>query len=150
MEFAFKLRPATVEDVGVIRVLIVQARINPTGLDWRRFVVAEDGDGNVIGCGQVKPHRDGSHELASIVVEEAWRGQGVARAMIEHLLAGHTGTLYLMCRSSLGPLYEKFGFSNIEADEMPKYFRRVSQLAGLADMLRKDGETLLVMQRGQA
>jgi len=56
-------------------------------LDWKRFVVAETHDGGFIGCGQLKPHKDSSLELASIAVDASYRGQGVARAMIEHLLA---------------------------------------------------------------
>lgn len=88
-------------------------------------------------------------ELASIAVTSEWRGKGIARAIIEHLLAAQKGVLYLMCQSSLGPLYEKFGFAVIQEEQMPKYFRRVSKLAGMAELMRKQGETLLVMQRGQ-
>jgi hypothetical protein len=36
----FSLRPATVEDDPAIRGLVHIGRINPTGLDWRRFIVA--------------------------------------------------------------------------------------------------------------
>ncbi|MCH7662995.1 MAG: GNAT family N-acetyltransferase [Chloroflexi bacterium] len=136
------------KDAKAIRALIIKSRINPTGLDWQRFVLAvADGD-EIIGCGQIKPHRDGSLELASIAVISAWRRNGVARAIIEYLLTAHQGTLYLMCQSSLRPLYEKFGFETIQAQQMPKYFRRVSKLVGLAELMRKQGETLLVMQRG--
>ena len=57
------------------------------------------------------------------------------------------GTLYLMCRSGLGPLYEKFGFYPLEYDEMPRYFQRVSKLVGVLNAVRKTNETLLVMCR---
>ena len=87
----FTLRPAAQADDQAIRDLVHIGQINPTGLDWRRFLVAETGQGQVIGCGQVKPHRDGSRELASIVVHPAWRGQGVARAVIERLIHEHGG-----------------------------------------------------------
>ena len=126
---------------------MISGGINPTGLDWRRFVVAVSPQGEVIGCGQVKPHRDGSLELASIAVTPERRGQGVARAIIEHLLAENQGELYLMCRSGLGGLYEKFGFRVIQPDEMPRYFRKISRLVGLVEVLRRDGESLLVMKR---
>ena len=105
----YKLRPAEAKDANAIRVLIIKSRINPTGLDWQRFVLAVTDEDEIIGCGQIKPHRDGSLELASIAVAPAWRGKGLARTIIEHLLAAHQGVLYLMCQSSLGPLYEKFG-----------------------------------------
>lgn len=142
----FALRTATVEDFLAIRALVRAVRINPTGLDWRRFIVAVTPQGEVIGCGQVKPHADGSRELASIAVQRAYRGRGVARAIIERLLADSPRPLYLMCRSSLGGLYERFGFHPVAPGEMPTYFRRISRLAGLAGLLAREGETLLVMK----
>jgi len=141
------LRKATQDDSAAIRSLVLEGGINPTGLDWTRFVVATDQSGTVIGCGQLKPHRDGSLELASLAVMETQRGRGIARALIEHLIAQEDGTLYLMCRSGLGPLYEKFGFYPLEYDEMPRYFQRVSKLVGVLNAVRKTNETLLVMCR---
>ncbi len=144
---AYEIRSATVDDSKHIQRLVRAALVNPTGLEWSRFVVAVTPKGEIIGCGQIKPHRDGSEELASIVVEPPWQGRGVARGIIEHLLASQQGTLHLMCRSALGPLYEKFGFRELEFDEMPKYFQRVSRLTSVLEILRKEGETLLVMRR---
>lgn len=147
MQQNFNLRPAAVNDAKTIRSMVIEGRINFVGLDWKRFLVAESDAGEVIGCGQLKPHRDGSVELASIVVTPNWRERGVARAIIEHLISSHDGTLYLLCQSSLGPMYEKFGFEALELETMPRFFRRVSKLAGLADVLSQRGETLLVMGR---
>ena len=144
----FKLRPAVEEDDAAIRALVKEGRINPTGLKWPRFVVAVNSVGEVVGCGQVKSHRDGSIELASLVVTAEWRGLGLARAIIEYLVCEHPEDMYLMCRSSLGDFYERFDFRALRETEMSPYFRRISRLASLAEFLRKDGETLLVMQRG--
>lgn len=143
----FTLRPAAQADDQAIRDLVHIGQINPTGLDWRRFLVAETGQGQVIGCGQVKPHRDGSCELASIVVHPGWRGQGVARAIIERLTGEQDRELYLMCRSPLGPFYAKFGFRALEVAEMPPYFRRILRLAGLINALSNQRTSLLVMKR---
>jgi N-acetylglutamate synthase-like GNAT family acetyltransferase len=143
----YQLRQATSDDSPSIRKLVLEAHINPTSLDWNRFIVAVDPKDRVIGCGQVKPHRDGSLELASLVVHPSWRGLGMARDILEHLIASHEGTLYLMCRSSLGPLYEKFGFQAIDTPQMPKYFQRVSRISGIIETLRKEGEKLLIMKR---
>jgi len=144
---SYTLRPATHEDIPRIRSLVIAGHINPTGLDWKRFIVAVDegADAQVIGCGQIKPHGDGVLELASIVVDPTWRGRDVARGIIEHLIASQEGTLYLMCRSSLRSLYEKFGFRPLAYNEMPKYFQRVSRLSSIIEILQKEGETLLVM-----
>jgi len=51
-----------------------------------------------------------------------------------------------MCESSLGVLYEKFGFRSVSYDEMPRYFQRMSKLAGLVTTLARRDLHLLVMK----
>jgi amino-acid N-acetyltransferase len=143
----FSLRPSIPSDFPAIKNLVRTAQINPTGLKWPRFVIAESDLGEVIGCAQIKPHRDGSFELASLVVAENYRGQGIARSIVAHLTTHHEGTLYLMCRSSLREFYQKLGFAPVSEPQMPPYFRRISRLASLAEFLQKEGETLLVMRK---
>jgi len=94
-------------------------------LDWPHFVLAIDEGGQVIGCAQVKPHGDGTRELASLVVVPEWQGRGIARLLIEHQLATHAPPLYLTCESRLEPLYRRFGFYALSIDEMSPYFRRL-------------------------
>ncbi len=128
----FKIRRAKVIDQAAIRSLIRTVGINPLGLDWRRFFVAMDQNDEVIGCGQIKVHRDGSRELASIAVHENWRGLGIAARIIECLLQEGNGTLWLMCRSEMVPFYERFGFNEvIHESDLPPYFQRVTKLWGL-------------------
>ncbi len=119
------IRPATEADQPTIEAIIHAADINPNGLDWRRFLLAE-ADGQIIGTGQVKPHPDGSRELASIAVIPEWRGKGVAQQIIAALLARENEPLYLMCESSLEPLYARFGFRAINRSEMSPFFRRIN------------------------
>ena len=116
------------------------------GLDWHRFMVAVDGSGRMRGCGQLKPHGGGVIELASIAVEPQDRGKGIARIIIEHLIAQAPRPLYLTCRSSLGPFYEKWNFHAVGLDEMPAYFRRLSRLASLMFNLAAYNESLIVMR----
>lgn len=146
MKSKITLRPARGTDKSVIRSLVFGARLNPTGLDWQRFVVGIDSSGEVVACAQIKPHRDGSQELASLVVSPEYRGQGIARLIMEHLIQHHAGDLYLMCRASLGAFYRKFGFEAVAGTEMPPYFQRVSRLASLAEILREEGVSLLIMR----
>jgi N-acetylglutamate synthase-like GNAT family acetyltransferase len=141
------LRKATLQDAAIIRRLVRSANLNPTGLDWRRFILAEDSDSTVIGCVQRKPHRDGSTELASLVVAQEWRGIGVARALIEAVVDEHTGPLFLMCRADLGVFYQRFGFEGLKIESMPKYFQRISRLAGGFQKITGRREGLLVMRR---
>jgi N-acetylglutamate synthase-like GNAT family acetyltransferase len=141
------IRPAEKEDAGAIRSLIHSVKINPLGITWSRFLVAVDDENRLIGCGQVKLHRDGSSELASIAVTPSWRGQGIARALIERLVATHDRPLYLTCRSHLGHFYEHFGFRVIPLAEMPAYFRRVYRLFLLLTRFSRGRVGLLVMRR---
>lgn len=120
--------------------------INPTGLDWKRFAVAVDPDGKVIGCGQLKPHGKDIIELASIAVLPEHRGQGIARAVIELLLQESSRPLYLMCMSHNGPLYEKFGFRAIPYEQMPRHFQRIAKLFGLSISITHRDNNLLVMK----
>src|SRR5512138_2069609 len=120
----FNLREARREDASAIRRLIWRVRINPTGLDWRRFLLAVDSQDRLLGCGQLKPHRDASVELASIAVQPACRRQGIAQAIILELLARSGRPVFLDCASPLRPFYEQFGFRVIGPEEMPVSFRR--------------------------
>jgi N-acetylglutamate synthase-like GNAT family acetyltransferase len=140
------IRAARETEAAQIRDLIYRVGINPMGLDWRRFVVAVDDHDEMIGCGQLKPHGQDVLELASIAVYPDHQGKGVARAIIEHLLKDSPRPLYLMCESALGPLYEKFGFHEISYEEMPRYFQRISKLAGLVTTLARREERLLIMK----
>jgi amino-acid N-acetyltransferase len=143
---AFTLRPARETDAGAIKDLVHSVGINPMDLDWKRFLVAVDAQDQVIATGQIKPHGKDVHELASIAVLREYRGQGLARAIIEHLLVNSPRPLYLTCLSSLEPLYQKFGFVSIPYEEMPRYFKRMSKLAGLAFWLASRNESLSVMK----
>ncbi len=141
----FSLRAAREADFPAIRQLIHEVGINPMSLDWRRFLIAVDANDKLLGCGQLKPH---GHliELASIAVEEEYRNRGIARAIIEELLARGPRPLYLICRSPLGPFYERWGFRSLDLDEMPAYFRRLARLARLFSPLVGESGGMLVME----
>lgn len=142
----YTLRPAVETESAAIKDLIHLVGINPTGLDWKRFLVAVTPKGQVIACGQLKPHGADILELASIATLPDYRKQGIASAIIERLLAESPRPLYLMCESKMGLFYEKYGFQSLPHAEMPRYFQRIVQLIGLADLISRSGHGLLVMK----
>jgi N-acetylglutamate synthase-like GNAT family acetyltransferase len=142
----YEIRPALGSESAQIKDLINLVGINPTGLDWKRFIVAVNESGQVIACGQIKPHGADIRELASIAVVPECRGLGLARAVIEMLLRENPRPLYLMCISHNGPMYEKFGFRVIAEKKMPRYFARIKKLFDITDVFRKSDEELLVMK----
>jgi N-acetylglutamate synthase-like GNAT family acetyltransferase len=142
---SYFIRKATSEDAAFIRRLIWRVGINPLGLDWRRFVVAVHEHEVRIGCAQVKCHKDGPIELASVAVVPLYRHQGVADMMIREILKDHHPPIYLTCRSSLVSFYEHFGFSELsELETMPTYFRKVKKVFTWLEK-RKWVESLAVM-----
>jgi N-acetylglutamate synthase-like GNAT family acetyltransferase len=140
-----KIRPATEDDQRTIRRFIKDARLNPMSLNWPNFVMAEE-DGEVVGVGQVKAHRDDSRELASIVVVPARQGRGIGSAVIRTLLASNPGVvLHLTCRRELQGYYERFGFRRLNRADYPPYFGRLIPLVNLIG--RFAGARILVMRR---
>lgn len=149
-EVEFHIRPARKLDQIIIRQLIHKARLNPLGISWQAFDIVEGPDGQVLGCGQIKRHRDGSVELASLYIAPEYRGQGIASALIRQLQSKARSDLWLTCRSDLIPFYARFEFLEVtDPREMPGYFRRVWQLFRLFKRLVGEGGHLAVMHRGE-
>lgn len=140
------IRSATEADEKRIIAIIREARINPMDLKWKNFALAvDDATHEIVGTAQIKSHRDGSRELASIATVPAYQKQGIATRLIQHWLAQTQGPLYLMCRAEMGAFYEPFGFKRLTDAEMPPYFRRIKKLAKVFEVVAGD-EQLLVMR----
>lgn len=143
---AYTLRPADEADQTAIRRLVRSVGINPMGLSWPQFWVAVDADERIVGCAQIKEHREGARELASVAVRRPWRGNGIASALIRRLVAESEPPLWLTCRSSLIGFYRRFGFNEVADDQqMPRILRRVRRLVNGVFQLLPRGEYLAVM-----
>ena len=140
------LRRARREEQSLVKSFVRREHLNPLSLDWRHFWLVETTDGEVVACGQIKPHGDESRELASLVVLPEWRGKGLARALISKLQAEAGSPLWLTCRSGLVPFYEKYGFVDATFwEELPPYFRRIRRLARLLMRLAGREHRLAIM-----
>ncbi len=123
-----RIRPATANDQRAIWAWVWRTGLNPLNLNWRNFVVAEV-EGRLAGFGQLRPHRDGSLELASLVVRPAYRRQGIGSRIVRALLAGQRGPIYLFCESKLQPYYARTGFQPIRDTELPPALARMYRMA---------------------
>ena len=94
------IRTATAADRETINGLVRNARLNPTGLDWRRFLVAGDGE-ELVGVGPIKLHGDGTRELASQVVVPRRQGRSVGAVIVLALLAREASPIFLYCAQGL-------------------------------------------------
>jgi len=112
------IRPATEADRPAILGLMRPGDFNRVNLRPACFLVAED-EGRVIGIGQIKHHRDGTPELASLVVAADRRGEGIGQALVRALVASHQGALYLFCLATLEGYYRQLGFQRVERAHLP-------------------------------
>ena len=140
------IRPASADDQFAIQMIVRAAWIYPRDLDWQRFLLAQWGQ-DIVGVGQVKPHGDGSRELASIAVVPEWQGHGVGSALIRALLSREAGPTYLMCNAHRESYYQRFGFRRLERPAMPPYFRRFALLTPVIGLLSLNRMRLIVMGR---
>ena len=144
-----QIRPAQAQDQNVIRKMVWNARLDPTTLQWQNFVVAESIETTSqparikVGIAQIRPYSD-CRELGSVVVLPNYRGGGIARQLIETLLAKEAGDVYLDCERSKIPLYTRFGFEVIAFDQMPRTLK-IKALG--ARLLRLFGIHVVCMKR---
>jgi N-acetylglutamate synthase-like GNAT family acetyltransferase len=125
------LRKATENDQAAITALVRQARLNPRGLAWPAFLVA-DRDGEVVGAVQLRPHDDGARELASLVVRPDHRGHGIGMALLDRLLADEPGTVYVVTEREHAEPYERRGFSAATSSSLPRSMRRQLRIGRVA------------------
>ena len=120
------IRSASSADQKTIRALIRAARLNPFGLHWQNFIVAEQ-DGRIVGVGQVRPHLrphgNGCRELASIAVRTAQQQNGIGSQIVRALQSREPGPLYLMCAAPMESYYQRFGFHRCQRVEIPGSLR---------------------------
>lgn len=126
--------------------IVRAARVNPMGIRWPQFLVAEDA-ARIVGIGQVKPHGDGSRELASIAVVPDQQRKAIARLIIRALLARAPGTLYLTCQELMQSYYTRFGFRPLPPQQMTPYFRRLRRIAQLIRLIVPGVPRMAVMKR---
>jgi ribosomal protein S18 acetylase RimI-like enzyme len=94
-----------------------------------QVIFAAEG-GEIAGCCALMALPDGGFEVAKMAVADAFKGQGLGRALmaacVERAKAAGAPRLYLETNSKLGPalaLYRAFGFVEITPPEPSPYAR---------------------------
>jgi amino-acid N-acetyltransferase len=117
------IRSAMEQDQLAIGDLVHSERLNPNGLDWRRFVVATYA-AIVIGAVQLRKHVDGSKELGSLVVRKDVRCRGIASRLIDALLWRVHSRVFMITTARFAANYARWGFHPINAPEAPSAILR--------------------------
>ncbi len=119
-----KLRRATEADAGWINAAYANIRFQQSDLA-RDLVIVAELDGEYAGLGRLVPAGERAYELGGMLVFDAFRGRGVAKAIIDELLR-HAGgrEVYCIPFADLEPIYAKAGFARRERDEaLPEHIR---------------------------
>jgi amino-acid N-acetyltransferase len=149
------LRTAVRSDARRIHELILQhaqeGRLLPRELSELtvhvdRFVVAVDGRGSIVGCGELAPLSHSLAEIRSLVVSEKRRGDGVGRSVVNELrLRARVDGYDELCVFAHQPAYfAHMGFSIVPHTWLPEkisancrtcsLFRTCGQYAMVADL----------------
>ncbi len=95
-----------------------EVRFIPSDLAKDLVLIAEIA-GHPAGLGRLVPVDEESAELGGMLVFDAFRGQGVARALIDALIAASAKTIYCIPFAKLESLYAAAGFTRTEEAPAP-------------------------------
>lgn len=127
--------------------------MNPLSLQAERFLVADDAaQGDRVGFGQIRPLGGdaGLWELASVYVEESWRGRGVGGELVRRLLEAHVAAgrrpadVHMLTLAKTAGWYRTLGFEQVPLDRAPSAMG-LEMAAGSA-ITRLLGEELVCMR----
>ena len=129
----WNVRPAQVTDIPAIEALLVSAAGDRENLADDQFVVAEDEDLAIFGCGRLRPYPDFC-ELASMAVAREAQARGVGRGIVSSLLERYKGPVYLICEDNVVDFFRRFALGLIPETDMPAGLRpKWEYFAALAD-----------------
>ena len=124
------IRPAAIGDVPYIHHLLeiyaAQGNLLPRTMNelyrhLRDFFVAEV-NGKVAGCGALEIFTESLGEVRSLVVDDAWKGQGFGRLLVQRIIeeARAIGLKRLMALTYVAPFFHKLGFKTVPMDTLPE------------------------------
>ena len=146
---SIKVRPAKTSDIATIADLcgpLIQSRVllgkEKVELyeSVQEFLVAEDSDGRVIGCGALHVMWEDLGEVRTLAVSKSRQGQGVGRAILVNLLdrAKEIGLTRIFCLTFEVDFFSKLGFEPIsETPVEPEVYAELvrSHDEGIAEFL---------------
>lgn len=116
------LRTAKPDELGWMNEQYAQVHFIPS--DPRDTMVIAELDGERAGFGRLVEAGGRAYELGGMYVFEAFRGRGVARAIVEELIRrGHGRELYCIPFADLETLYAAAGFRRVDPVGVPPKIR---------------------------
>lgn len=127
---ALHIRPAAIGDVPYVHHLLeiysAQGNLLPRTMNelyrhLRDFFVIE-ADGKVAACGALEIFTDDLGEVRSLVVDDAFKGRGLGKALVERLAAEARaiGLKRLMALTYVPEFFHKLGFRTVPKETLPE------------------------------
>ncbi|HEX7044829.1 MAG TPA: N-acetyltransferase [Burkholderiales bacterium] len=124
------VRPAAIGDVPYIHYLVesyaAQGNLLPRTMSelyrhLRDFFVLEV-DGRVVGCGALEIFTEALGEIRSLVVDDAHKGKGYGRLLVERLLqeARRIGLRRIMALTYVPQFFHRLGFTTVPKETLPE------------------------------
>ena len=125
-----KLRPARADDLAAVEQLLTASQLPLDGVREAlpTFIVAE-ADAGIVGVAGLEICCDNAL-LRSVAVRDAWRSQGLGRALVTRTIAEAEArginALYLLTTTA-DRYFPTFGFHTIARDAVPEDIRATSE-----------------------
>ncbi|MBV8519407.1 MAG: GNAT family N-acetyltransferase [Acidobacteria bacterium] len=137
-----QLRVAGPHEAGWINERYAAVEFIPSDLARETVVVAEI-DGAPAGLGRLVPLDDDTYELGGMLVFEAFRGRGIARAIVDELLRRAKGrVVYCIPFAELESFYAGAGF--VRVDDAPQLREKLAWCRGTY------AKSVVLMRHGSA
>lgn len=104
-----------------------------------RCMVVRDGQGQIIACGYLRKLR-GAQLLAGVAVAPDFRGQGVARLLLNRMAGTFDEKTFTFPYQHLVPFYQSLGFIEEDATEQP------SSILDRLQTYRRQGRDIVLMR----
>jgi amino-acid N-acetyltransferase len=134
MQMATQIRPATAADYNKLAALLQTEQLPVVDIDTSlpHFFVATNGDDVIAGIGM--EHYDKAALLRSMVTAPAWRGRGLASALVDTLFeyAGKAGvrSIYIVTTTAEEYFLQK-GFKRIDRSGVDQLVLQSAEFNGL-------------------
>ena len=125
-----KLRPARADDLTAVEALLTASQLPLDGVREAlpTFIVAESGT-DIVGVAGLEICCDNAL-LRSVAVDDAWRSQGLGRALVTRTIAEAeargVNALYLLTTSA-DRYFPTFGFHTVARDAVPEDIRATAE-----------------------